>query len=710
MRSIAGQARAIAPFLAVATVCVGAFAASGWRATGTDWPVPIDDAYIYAQYARNFAQGHPFEWYPGGGYSRGCTSPLYPLLLAPMWLVGLRDHWLMMGAAILNTLGLAAGLMAVHRLVSGISGGNTAASAVAVLATTGIVAWNAASGMEAGLAFGACGAVALHFARAWRGDATTREFTALCIAQSLLMLLRPESLVPCAILSASLVPRAGAVTLVRRVAILGMAPLPIAGYFALNAAMTDGPMTASMLTKSIWGDPSLPAPLLVFLDRMGDWTQSFRPGVVFPGLRPDSSSHLLGAVLVVVLLLARRPSEAVGAMYLLLLASAALSLFLLGQRVPSGGPHLRYVMPYLPMVVGALAVLTGLACEGASAWILRNFPAAPRRTVWAVWGVPAALLVMAVPWQLSEFAEQRRAFAAEARVLQAQQVAIGRHIAAANRREPGTYRRVYTHDAGAVMYFSGIRGFDAHGLCMETPGYPIHRAQYEGTFFPFEAIEHCVPDEDLPDVTAMFSAGWGQWPNAAEPILVPDVPLEGRAFLVGTDMKLFRFPREAVRSGHTLNEDESGGWVIHDRLDVADLVSERDHGFAMDWPAERPFRAEYLLVDRNRTPPLADAGRRILSRTTFRMRVPAGPSRIVARLEGLRPGTTLYSVDDFTGEGIESRGNEGPVLVHLADCMSERARSCRIELRPQGGALLGLAHVYVLRPPGSPSEAIPQRE
>lgn len=686
-------------FAVVAGVPVAAFVGTGWRVTGGVWPVPIDDAYIYAQYARGFAQGRMFEWSPGDGYSRGCTSPLYPLLLAPMWLLGLRDHWLMLGAAVLNTLGFGFVLFAVHRLVSGHGGRGAAGVAVATLASTGVVAWNAASGMEAGLAFGACGGVALAFARAWRGDSEAGDVWRLAWAQCVFGLLRPESLVASALLSASLVGRAGAVPLWRRVGILGAAPLPVLAYLGLNALMTEGPLTGSMLTKSIWGDPTIPSHWGLYAEQLGRWPTWFWPYVEFAGLNVDRSSLLLAGCLVLVCVLGARPWSKSVPMYLLLGAGIVESLFLLGQRVPGGGPHMRYVMPYLPLAVASFAGLGGLACDGVCAWMLRTFAGAPRRLVWLVWGAPVLLLSLAVPWQLRHLGEHREAFGAQSRVLAAQQVAIGRHIAEANRVVPGSIRRVFTHDAGAVLYFSGVRGLDAHGLCMELRGYPIHRAQYEGTFFPFEAVERMVPDGELPEVSALFSGGWGQWPNADEALFAPVVGMEARAFLVGTDMKLFRFPREAVRSGDRLNWDESGGWIIHDRLDVADLVSEGDHGFVMDWPAERPFRGECVLIDRGRTPPLGDVGRQVLARTEFVLRIPAGRSRIVARLQGLRPGSTLYSIDGNEGGEIESGGNEGPVLVHLADCESEVARGCIVTFAPKGRGLIGLAHVYVLRPP-----------
>ena len=53
--------------------------------------VPLDDAFIHFQYAKRFATGHLFSFSEGDGYSSGATSFLWPMLLAPFYLLGFRD-------------------------------------------------------------------------------------------------------------------------------------------------------------------------------------------------------------------------------------------------------------------------------------------------------------------------------------------------------------------------------------------------------------------------------------------------------------------------------------------------------------------------------------------------------------------------------------------------------------------------------------------
>lgn len=72
--------------VAILAACAGAvsllYLASMLQYTDGGLAAPLDDAYIYFQYARRLSEGHPFEYSPGDGYSSGATSVAYPFLLA----------------------------------------------------------------------------------------------------------------------------------------------------------------------------------------------------------------------------------------------------------------------------------------------------------------------------------------------------------------------------------------------------------------------------------------------------------------------------------------------------------------------------------------------------------------------------------------------------------------------------------------------------
>src|ERR1043165_8579492 len=73
-------------------------------AVGPALGFPLDDAYIYMTYAKQIARFHPFTYFDGGGYSAGATSMLWPLVLAPMWALGLRGALFGWGVFVLCAL------------------------------------------------------------------------------------------------------------------------------------------------------------------------------------------------------------------------------------------------------------------------------------------------------------------------------------------------------------------------------------------------------------------------------------------------------------------------------------------------------------------------------------------------------------------------------------------------------------------------------
>jgi hypothetical protein len=68
---------------------LGAFALNAYSFTGGQGGVPLDDAWIHFQFARNLARGDGLSFNPGQPTS-GSTSPLWTLLLAAVYLVGGR--------------------------------------------------------------------------------------------------------------------------------------------------------------------------------------------------------------------------------------------------------------------------------------------------------------------------------------------------------------------------------------------------------------------------------------------------------------------------------------------------------------------------------------------------------------------------------------------------------------------------------------------
>ncbi len=82
------------------------FITTAWYTLGYSYsaqpPLSERDSLIYLQYARSMAEGHPFEYIPGDAPTTGCTSYLYPALLAGLHKIGCTGERLITASFFLN--------------------------------------------------------------------------------------------------------------------------------------------------------------------------------------------------------------------------------------------------------------------------------------------------------------------------------------------------------------------------------------------------------------------------------------------------------------------------------------------------------------------------------------------------------------------------------------------------------------------------------
>ncbi len=116
--------------------------------TGGAPAVPLDDAYIHFQYARSFANLHPLVYSPGAAPAAGATSLLWPLLLAPFYLLGLHGASIIYAAWLLGWVSLGLLSWDTWQLARGLASRASAFAAGAMVLAFGGYAWCAASGME----------------------------------------------------------------------------------------------------------------------------------------------------------------------------------------------------------------------------------------------------------------------------------------------------------------------------------------------------------------------------------------------------------------------------------------------------------------------------------------------------------------------------------------------------------------------------------
>ncbi|HEY5927171.1 MAG TPA: hypothetical protein VIV11_36035, partial [Kofleriaceae bacterium] len=137
--------------VALALVIAWGFAATTLRYAGP-MGLPLDDSYIYLTYAKQFGRAEPFTYFPGGGYSAGSTSVLWPMLLAPFWTLGARGHALVWVSFGLGAVLYAAVAVGVYRFVAQLRDRVSGMAGALMVLVIAPFAWCSLSGMEVGFA------------------------------------------------------------------------------------------------------------------------------------------------------------------------------------------------------------------------------------------------------------------------------------------------------------------------------------------------------------------------------------------------------------------------------------------------------------------------------------------------------------------------------------------------------------------------------
>lgn len=145
--------------------------------------LPLDDAYIHFQYAKQLALGHPFQYNLNHPPTSGATSFLYPFVLAFGYLLGFTGLNLALWAMLIGALALFGTLLATWMLLEALDVQHLVKASVLIV-VAGCSAWHFFSGMETGLVIFASVATLAALA--------TKHHIWLVLCASLLTLLRPD--------------------------------------------------------------------------------------------------------------------------------------------------------------------------------------------------------------------------------------------------------------------------------------------------------------------------------------------------------------------------------------------------------------------------------------------------------------------------------------------------------------------------------------
>ena len=539
---------------------LGALAVRGILTRAGRPALPLDDAFIHLQYARRLAEGHFFSYVPGEGYTTGATSLLWPIVLAPFHLLGLRGLSFVWASWLLGTLAHAALAVEAGRVARRLAGRAAGAGAMLMCLGFGAFAWFAWSGMET-----------IPFA--WMLMRTARVSAAYCepdpaatmpgrrhavevAALGLLApLVRPEGAVASALAVAALALRPSGEGKPRRLVALvpALGPLLVP---LLHLVIAGHAASSTTMVKWLPANPAYDrAGMITFLQSNlrllwqsvldgGEWSAVFVPeNFLVP--------TLLGmGALVFRAHHTRLPIH--GTFVLAIVLATALPctyLSFLWNRV-------RYVWPFYAAHFVLLACLAREIGGLARRFGKTQIPVTP-----IVIGLFCGALVTKLPWTLSDLATSARA-------IDHQQVTLG--FWARDNLPPEA--RIGVNDTGAIAYVSERRTFDVVGLTTEG------EARY-WTFGAGSRFEHYekLPAERRPSHFIVYP----QW-MACPPVLGEELHREtvvDQSILGGPTMVAHEARWDRLGSGALPRAAKPKG-ALADELDVSDLESEDTHGFA----------------------------------------------------------------------------------------------------------------------------------
>lgn len=610
--------------------------------------VPLDDAYIHFQFARAFANLTPFVYTPGSPPAAGATSLLWPGLLAPAFWLGVSDEGIIWWAWLLGFLSLGLVAIETHAIAERLVSPLVALGAALTVLCFGGFTWLAASGMEA-VPFAwlwlrtfrrladwfEAGRVSVPYSR------VGRELLLLGIATPLM---RPEGAAASVCVALALgIGCVGSARLWCAAPLVG-AVLPAfvtrlgAGSFSSTTAqvkwLPNNPyLDASEITQQIVHNTRL---LLGTLFDGEAWSASVVPS--------GGALFALCALPALAVQAHRRRHYARGAAVLV----AALGIWIPATYDTFLWNRLRYLWPFAPawfVALGALCDLIGDALERLEPRLNET------RTLLA--GALAGAFAAKLSFAIDDLAESSHA-------IQAQQASLGKW---ANKHLPRD-AIIGVNDTGAIAYFSERRTFDIVGLT--TP----HEAQHwvAGAGSRFEHYEH-LPRATLPTHFIVYP----EW-FALDPLLggyLTERTVHA-SILGGTTMVAREANYALLHSAERPTLVDVRGRRLIDRLDVADLASERVH----DYQLFEAVQAENAL---HRSGQWADGGRAGRTRESFRLELePAG--LLVARFDAEHTGEVRVWLDDVQVGRFSLKLGWHEYALELPRSIPPGTRRVRVEL------------------------------
>ena len=644
----------------------------------------LDDSFIHFQYARAIADGHPFRYEAGEPHTMGATSALWPLLLAPFYLIGLKGLLILWPAWVISFAALGLLAREVMLLAKPLAGWHAAVAAGAMVLAFSPFTWCAGSGMEV-VPFAFVLTRAVRRSSEWcEGAASPPSSKRSWLRAELLLLafaaplLRPEGALASLVVAAALLffPSASPSIPARRARLVGVVAVVAALSPQLLSWIVTGQLRSNTaLVKLLPGNPYYVGPALWSMIRENVHTllHVLMNGEVWSAeFLPHASMPVAFAGLAGVVWCAWRKPLRFRAASIIALAVAAPCAY-----VSFLWNRLRYLWPFAPFWIVGVACLARAAGDILARGRPRWRVATP---IFA--GLAAGLFATKLEGTIDDLAMS-------ASGIDRQQVALG--LWAKDAIPAGA--RIGVNDTGAIAYFSDHPTFDVCGLT--TP----HEGRYwvAGAASRFEHYERLMATS--PESLPQYFIVYPEW-MAMSPVLgtrLHDATVTDSTILGGQTMVAYEADYSLLGSGERAWSLPAGSTPEPlDSLDVADLDSEQAHGYEL---LGAPDGEEILTRD---TAPdgttVVDGGRRERERERFHVRLDSEhTSRGVVRLEATELTRVVVRVDGEEGASfLVEPGGWKEVAFPLPHARPEAT----IELAPESGKLTTYHYWFTKASPG----------
>lgn len=641
-RDYRALAKSLLPFLpiAIATAvlaerCIHAVLVKVGHPAGA-----LDDSYIHFQYARAIAEGHPLRYQAGEPVTSGATSVLWPMLLAPFYLVGFRDQSIMWPAWALSFCAHALLAWEAYALAHPLAGKAAGYAAAAMVLAFAGFAWCSSSGMEV-MPFAWAMARASRLAAEWSEKKEARDpkrLRWLVGMAYLAALFRPEGAITAALvaLTIALFPRENTL----RSRAWSLAALSAAWVTPLMLLVTTGSARSNTaIVKLLPGNPyyqghalweaaSKNVHTLVHTLWNGEvWSAEFIPTDAAP----------LAFLAIAAIPIAGAQSRKYWRAGLVL--AIALGMFIPCFYVTFLWNRLRYLWPFATGFFIGLSCLARVATDlAAGAW-----PKAKMLSP-VIAGMFAGAFAVRIDWTIDDVAQS-------AHGIDEQHVKIGRWAKDHLPKDA----RIGVNDTGAIAYFSDRKTFDIVGLTTEGEA-KYWVAGAASRIEHYEDLRRRAP-ERLPTHFIVYPEWMGT--DAILGNYLYDATVTDATILGGQSMRAYEADYRMLGSGEAPWSAHAG---VVDALDVADLESEASHGYELLGAHENEESVVTSLTDAGAM--MLDGARSYRHRDRFTLDV-KGAGAVVMRVMQTPVETPLPRTItlDFEVNGAHA----GEVMVEAGD-------------------------------------------